>query len=488
MFIHSVGKGFLKLMKQHFPLYKVPSRNTIKANIEKMYEKEANVFKKMLSQMLHLCLTTDMWTDIKMNSLLGVTVHGLFECNQISGTIGVFRLTEAHTASHLSEVLMNALSEFSIKKDNVMAVATDNGANIVKAIHDTFGKKRHIPCFAHTLNLVCDNSLSTPEVREVIAKCREIVVWFKRHVKANDDLQRLQSSAGIPEGKMLKLILDMKTRWNSTYYMLDRLIKLIPYISQILISYSDAPPMITTKNKEEVMEINTLLRPLEAMTTQISGEKYATLSQVIPLVHCGRQQILKIHCASLVANKLKTIILKEFDRRFGAMEHSFLLAASTLLDPRFKKIHFQDPLALSAVMKHLRSEMAEIGQADVSIGSGSETSTDDIEFDLWAHHKSLAHKRRKKDDETINPSDELSFFLNAPVLELKRNVIDAWEEMKSVYPKLYVLAQKYCFLIGTSVPSERLFSKAGATATEKRNRLTSKCLSKLLFLNSVYNK
>lgn len=53
--------------------------------------------------------------------------------------------------------------------------------------------------------------------------------------------------------------------------------------------------------------------------------------------------------------------------------------------------------------------------------------------------------------------------------------------MKTVYPKLYNLAKKYYLLVGTSVPSERLFSKTGTT--EKRNRLTTKRLSKLLFLN-----
>lgn len=149
----------------------------------------------------------------------------------------------------------------------------------------------------------------------------------------------------------------------------------------------------------------------------------------------------------------------------------------------------RDPLALSKVMRQLRNEIIEISHIDDSIGSGSETSSaGDAEFDLWAHHKSLAHKRRRKDNDSTLPQDELSFFVNAPVLELKRNVIDAWEEMKSVYPKLYSLAQKYCFLIGTSVPSERLFSKAGAIITEKRNRLTTKRLSKLLFLNSVLNK
>ncbi|XP_067629491.1 uncharacterized protein [Eurosta solidaginis] len=34
------GAGFLDFMKQNFPLYKVPTRNTIKAEIDKLYEEE----------------------------------------------------------------------------------------------------------------------------------------------------------------------------------------------------------------------------------------------------------------------------------------------------------------------------------------------------------------------------------------------------------------------------------------------------------------
>ncbi|KRG00332.1 uncharacterized protein Dwil_GK27470 [Drosophila willistoni] len=168
------------------------------------------------------------------------------------------------------------------------------------------------------------------------------------------------------------------------------------------------------------------------MTTQISSEKYATLSLVIPIAHCGRQQIMKVICNTTTGNKLKTNLLAQFDRRFGGMEQSFLLAASTLLDPRFKRIHFQDALALASVMKNIRREMATIGHANESQDSVSDGSvSSEVEFDLWAHHKSLAHKRRKKEAEYTDVQDELSFFLNSPVLELKRNVIDAWEEMRS---------------------------------------------------------
>jgi len=40
-------------------------------------------------------------------------------------------------------------------------------------------------------------------------------------------------------------------------------------------------------------------------------------------------------------------------------------------------------------------------------------------------------------------------------------------------------------MVATSVPSERIFSKAGQVMTDIRNRLTGDNLNKLLFLGSL---
>lgn len=60
--------------------------------------------------------------------------------------------------------------------------------------------------------------------------------------------------------------------------------------------------------------------------------------------------------------------------------------------------------------------------------------------------------------------------------------------MENTYPNLSKLAFKYLSIVATSVPSERLFSKAGDILTEKRNRLKGKHLSKLLFLQNIEKK
>jgi len=54
-----------------------------------------------------------------------------------------------------------------------------------------------------------------------------------------------------------------------------------------------------------------------------------------------------------------------------------------------------------------------------------------------------------------------------------------------MYPHIAKIAEPYLSLVATSVPSERLFSKAGNIMTTKRNRLKGEKLQQLLFLNSL---
>ncbi|RVE42236.1 hypothetical protein evm_013112 [Chilo suppressalis] len=43
--------------------------------------------------------------------------------------------------------------------EQVVVIVTDSGANMVKAIRDSYGATKNIPCFAHMINLVCEDAL-----------------------------------------------------------------------------------------------------------------------------------------------------------------------------------------------------------------------------------------------------------------------------------------------------------------------------------------
>ena len=49
-------------------------------------------------------------------------------------------------------------NEWSISNEKIAKVVSDDAANTTKAIDLSFGKKRHINCFAHQLNLIADRS------------------------------------------------------------------------------------------------------------------------------------------------------------------------------------------------------------------------------------------------------------------------------------------------------------------------------------------
>jgi len=66
--------------------------------------------------------------------------------------------------------------EWNVTK-KVVAVVTDNAANIVTAIR--LNGWKHIPCFAYTLNLIVQGSLKDdPVMDDVSKKCRDIVSFY----------------------------------------------------------------------------------------------------------------------------------------------------------------------------------------------------------------------------------------------------------------------------------------------------------------------
>lgn len=373
-------EGFRQFLKVVAPLYNVPSRRTIGSLIDKKYEAIKAIFEKVLSSIQYVCLTTDIWTEThQMRSFLGVTCHFIslsesaeneslttkMELNTV--TLGVYELNESHTGENLAQKLLEVCSDWSLKTDCITAVVTDGGSNIVSAVEKAFGKKKHTYCFAHLLNLMAQKSVDTvPDVVKIINDVKTIVKWFKQSVIASDELRKKTEHLG-----KKKLIQSVSTRWNSTYYMVERFLFLREIVASIVNFNTSAPQMPSARDLDFMREFCTLLRPIEFATKEASGDQFVTSSIVIPIVKLMRNKIREAICVSNLGKKLKESVLSEYNKRFGNLEHNHFLATGTILDPRFKTIHFEDKIAMGNAIRRLAVEIKQ----DVAESSECESGT-----------------------------------------------------------------------------------------------------------------
>lgn len=101
-----------------------------------------------------------------------------------------------------------------------------------------------------------------------------------------NNFNNTHSILGLPDGKILKLVLDVKTRWNSLLYMIERFLNIFRIISVIILDKSTAPDFVTAHELNTIREIKMLLQPFEDLTKKVSDDKFSIMSSILPLVNC----------------------------------------------------------------------------------------------------------------------------------------------------------------------------------------------------------
>ena len=134
-------------------------------------------------------------------------------------------------------------------------------------------------------------------------------------------------------------------------------------------------------------------------------------------------------------------------------------------------------------MKELEKEISA-SQSDKLDQTIHETQPNKrIKLDVFAFIKEQEITLSGSDVMELTKVDqELDCYLKEPVVMEKIDVFQWWKEKKIQYPSLYQLATKYLCIPATSVPSERIFSKAGEIMSKKRNRISVKHMNNLIFL------
>uniref|UniRef100_A0A6P7H014 Zinc finger BED domain-containing protein 1-like n=1 Tax=Diabrotica virgifera virgifera TaxID=50390 RepID=A0A6P7H014_DIAVI len=184
-------------------------------------------------------------------------------------------------------------------------------------------------------------------------------------------------------------------------------------------------------------------------------------------------------------------MLNQFFERFGDIENNAILAESTILDPRFKKFGFKEESKYTTAVGNLRRKISaiynknktilqEISEADYNVPSSSAIKKPT----LWSHFDQDVGNLLQEKNSTAAAIVELDRYLSEPLISRNEDPLAWWVTRKHVYPTLFNYVKKRLCIQATSVPCERIFSKAGLTLTQKRSALKSLRVSKILFLNS----
>ena len=131
-----------------------------------------------------------------------------------------WQFDESHNGENISAAILSHVRQWEIE-DKIVCVLRDNASNMVAAMNSADLKS--LPCLAHSLQLIIkDGVLMQPAVRQLLAIARALVGHYHRSNPSFQIFKKIQSQLNLPDHVLIQ---DVTTRWNSSYYMLERLVE-----------------------------------------------------------------------------------------------------------------------------------------------------------------------------------------------------------------------------------------------------------------------
>lgn len=289
------GVGFCRLIQFLEPRYQLPDDKHFRHRmLPDVYAGVKGEVAKEVEDADHISFTNDTWSTSQCtDSLISLTGHWIDGQWRRRNTILHAQHVEgAHTADNLAGAVGRMLNEWNVR-EKTHVVIRDNAANISKAMN--VADVASIGCFAHTIQLCVNKPLDSKDrnlqfLSNLLAQCRAVVGHFSHSVLVKERLVKIQE--GLANHPQRKLIQDVATRWNSTYYMAERLAEQ----EKAVVTYDREfgfPGAVTVPDRykfEWLRELVALLKPLEEATREMCADD-ATAADVIPMITAIRLQL-----------------------------------------------------------------------------------------------------------------------------------------------------------------------------------------------------
>ncbi|KAJ0981634.1 hypothetical protein J5N97_009889 [Dioscorea zingiberensis] len=491
--------GFKKYSTNLQPLFKIPSRNTIRSDIMKIYDTEKSKIMDLLKKnSSRVAITTDMWTaSNQKKGFMAITAHFIDNNWNLQSLVLRFLYVPCpHTSAVLSKELLKCIFDWNIERK--LSTLTVDNCSTNDAIVDILvsklnpshlllrGKLIHMRCCAHILNLIVQDGLKV--MGDGIERVRDSVAFWTATPKRQQTFKENVQLLNINYSK--QLMLDCKTRWNSTYLMLS-----------VALEYKDVfyrleqrdPLFISSPTDEDWVLAEEICKKLLVFynaSNAFSGRKYPTSNVFFPLM-CEIKLSLSTWAKSSIETirNMATSMSTKFDKYWEKVHG--IMGVATVLDPRYKL------KLLEYFFPHLYGHLADYEMQRITnycydLLHEYEIST---QTQTW---QSSCNSPKVNDvdvssfldgfDSFVNDSNkdilksELDHYLEEKVLPRTPDfdILAWWKSCGLRYPILQMIAKDILAIPISTVASESAFSTGGRLVSPHRSRLHADTLEALM--------
>ncbi|XP_061367916.1 zinc finger BED domain-containing protein RICESLEEPER 2-like [Gastrolobium bilobum] len=367
------------------------------------------------------------------------------------------------------------------------------------------GQFFHVRCSAHILNLIVQEGLKVSS--DALRKIRESVKYLrgsegrmKAFKECIDQVGGINTSKG--------LCLDVPTRWNSTYLMLEsaliyqRVFSILEFSDK---NYKYCPTLDEWDRGEKIMGF---LKPFYDITELISGTSYPTANLYflqVWQIQCSLQNTL--HDDDDILKSMVERMMEKFDKYWE--EYSIVLALGALLDPRMKTSALSycyskvNPLTSEAKVEEIKKNAYNLfdNYACHILPSSSQSLSD---VTSASSSRSISKEKKgfseimlqelKKHNQPFNAAkigkSQLDVYLGEDNLEFDDDTFDIlqwWKGKAKRLPNLSLMARDLLSIPITTVASESAFSIGSRILNKYRSSLLPECVEALLCTRNWQN-
>lgn len=505
--------GFVDYIRTaHTPTFTPVSRQTTTRDMKKIAKAgRAAVKEQLASSTFSVAITSDIWSGRAKQDYITVVAHYVSSNWELNKRIIGFELIDvSHNGDNIANAILKVVTEFGLT-DKIFAVTLDNASANTSAMNnlipilEVYASKflLHQRCACHIINLIAKSALN--DLAPHIERLRSAISWLNA---SNTRLANYLNYCAVINVPCHGYHLDMPVRWNSTYLMLQLVlrdkIQFSAFVNQHF-PQEDGYVLLGDDTWHVVESIVQFLQTFYDSTVSLSGVYYPTSHMIV-------HHILEIaqHLKEYENDPTLLVAIHHMKEKYLKYwkDIPLLYAIAFILDPRAKMEGFSGVLSLLSLTVNIsydqyslevKDKLQEIyTKYEVKYGANLVRRPPVVPpggkgkgKKLWGKifgTSSTSSSASSTQTPVLPGGGELAKYLNCAVVatndddedEEPFDILQWWQDKRTTYPVLSILARDVLSVPVSTVSSESAFSLAGRIIDDRRTSLTPDMVKALM--------